>query len=59
MERNHLRNLGKGRYEEHFCDFFLNSDQCMVQEMSFKRFIIRGALAGVAFGGAEPFVQFS
>ena len=49
-EHNHLCYFGRGYQEEQFCDFFFEFGS-MVQEMSFKRFLI--------WSSTEPPVQWS
>ena len=55
-KRNHLCNFGRGYQEEQFCEIILNLDQWF-RRCHLKDFL-SGALAGLPFGGAEPFVQF-
>ena len=49
-ERNYFCNIGRGYYEEQFCDFF-SKFWSVVQEMSFIRFLI--------WSSGSPPVQWS
>ena len=55
-EWNLLCNIGRGYYEEPFCEIVLNLGQWF-RKCCFKDFLSR-ALAALLFGGAEPFMQF-
>ena len=56
-KRNHLCNLGRGYYEEQFCELFwiLTSGS---RGDAFKRYFLSGALVALLFSAVEPFVQF-
>ena len=56
VECNHLCNLGRGYYEEQFCEIILNLGQWF-RRCHLKDFL-SGALAALLFCGAEPFMQF-
>ena len=55
-DRNHLCNLGRGHYEERFCEFILNLGQWF-RRCRLKDFL-SGALAALLFSGVETIVQF-
>ena len=55
VEPNHLYDSGRGYQEEQFCEIILNL--ALWFRCNFKDFI-SGALAALAFSGAEPLVQF-
>ena len=50
-EQNHLGNLGRGHYEEHFCEIILHLDQW------FRRYFLSRALVGILFGAFRQFKQ--
>ena len=54
VELDHLFNIDRELYEEHFCEIILN---LVKEEMSFKDISIF-YLAAILFEGAEPFVLF-
>ena len=48
--------IGRGHYEEQFCEIILNFGQWF-RRCRLKDFL-SGALAALLFSGAEPFMQF-
>ena len=56
-EHIHLCKFGRGCYEEKFCEIILNLGQWVRRRCRLKDFL-SGALAGLLFGGAKPFMQF-
>ena len=56
-EQNNLCNFGRGCHEEQLCEMILNLFQWFGRRCRLKYFL-SGALAGLLFGGAEPFMQF-
>ena len=54
-EQNHLRNFGRGYYEEQFCEIILNFNHWFLR-CRLKKFL-SGALEALLFSTAEPFVQ--
>ena len=40
MERNNLCNIGKGHYEEQFCEFVLNLEQWLRRKCHLKTFYL-------------------
>ena len=55
-ELNHLCNLGKGNYEDHFSEFISNLGQWF-RRWHLKDFL-SGALAALLFSGAKLFTKF-
>ena len=56
-ECNHLFNLGRGYYEEQFCEIILNLDHWFRRKCRLKVFFIWSS--GSPFvQGSQPFVQF-
>ena len=51
---NHLCNVGRGYYEEQFCEIILNLDQWFRRRCLLKDFL-SGALATLLCSGAEQF----
>ena len=56
-EWNHLCNLGRGDYEEQFCEIILNLGQWFRRRCCLKDFL-SGALPALLFRGVEAFMQF-
>ena len=54
---NLLCDFGKERYEEHFCEIFLNFAKRFIRRC-LKRYFLSGALAAFLFSRVKPFVQF-
>ena len=51
-KQNDFDNFSRAHYNEHFCDFFFNLDQCSGGDAILRYFFFR-VLATILFGGLD------